>query len=172
MNNELFKDIKLLLLDVDGILTDGGLTYGNSGEEFKTFSTKDGLGIRLLIDSGIPVGVVTARESEIVKRRCNELGISPVYQNIKQKNKVLNEILKDLGLKKNQICYMGDDLIDLPLLKLCGVSVTVPEACIEVKNTCNYITEKNGGKGAVREVCEAILKGQNKWNKAIEKYTG
>lgn len=172
MNNPDFKNIKILLLDVDGILTDGTITYTNSGDELKSFSVKDGLGIRLLVDSGIRVAVATARESNIVNRRCKELGISPVYQGIKDKSKIFEIIKEEFNFQKEEISFMGDDLIDIPLLNLCGLPITVPEACDEVKDVCLYITDKNGGKGAVREVCEEILKSQDLWIKAISKFTG
>ncbi|MCB9482185.1 MAG: HAD-IIIA family hydrolase [Desulfobacteraceae bacterium] len=164
----LFEKTKLLLLDVDGILTDGTITYTSNGEELKSFSVKDGLGIRLLRESGIKTAVVTARESEMVSRRCKELSIDPVFQNIKKKNEVINKIEKELGINRNNICFMGDDLIDIPVMKLCGITVTVPDSCEEVKNKALYITEKNGGKGAVREVCELILKSKGLWKNAIE----
>lgn len=171
MRKALFKNVKLLLLDVDGIMTDGSITYTNTGDELKSFSTKDGLGIRLLVDSGIHVGVVTARESKIVEKRCLELGISPVFQNIKNKAEVFDLIKHELNITKEDVCYMGDDLIDIPLLNISEISVTVPEACDEVKKVSDYITIQNGGKGAVREVCEKILKDQEKWETAILKYT-
>jgi 3-deoxy-D-manno-octulosonate 8-phosphate phosphatase (KDO 8-P phosphatase) len=167
----IFKNTRFLLLDVDGIMTDGKITYTNSGDELKSFSVYDGLGIKLLAEAGIGTGVVTARESEIVKKRCAELSISPVFQNIKDKSSVINIIEKDFNIKKENICFMGDDLIDLPLLKLCGIPVTVPNACPEAKSLAKYLTENSGGSGAVREVCELILKSQNMWEMAVEKFS-
>ncbi|MDY0132920.1 MAG: HAD-IIIA family hydrolase [Desulforegulaceae bacterium] len=165
-----FKKTKLLLLDVDGILTEGTITYTSSGEELKSFSVKDGLGIRLLQNAGIKTAVVTARESEMVSRRCRELSINPVFQNIKKKRKVIEIIEKELKIKKENICCMGDDLIDIPLMQICGISATVPDSCEEVKNLAMYITKKQGGKGAVREVCELILKSKGLWEKSIESF--
>lgn len=167
---EMFKNVKMLLLDVDGIMTDGTITYTNSGDELKSFSVKDGLGIRLLIDSGIPVGIITARESEIVKRRSKELGITHVFQNMKNKISAFEKIQKEMNIQSISICYMGDDLIDIPVLKTCSIPVTVPNSCTEVQNVCVYITKCHGGKGAVREVCELILKSQDKWDNAIKKF--
>jgi len=168
----LFEKTKLLLLDVDGILTDGTITYTSNGEELKSFSVKDGLGIRLLRESGIKTAVVTARQSEMVTRRCKELSIEPVFQNIKKKNEVIEIIENDLHIKRENICFMGDDLIDIPILKICGIPVTVPDSCEEVKNFALYITKKDGGKGAVREVCELILKSKGLWKNAIDFLTG
>lgn len=169
--DSLFQDIKILVLDVDGILTDGSIVYSNSGDELKSFNVKDGLGIRLLIESGIDVAVVTARESQIVKKRCKELGIETLFQNIKNKADVFNTIKEKFQLKNQNICYMGDDLIDIPIMKLSGVSATVPESCFEVQEVATCITEKSGGKGAVREICQKILKSQKLWEKAISRYT-
>lgn len=171
MNDRNFKNIKILILDVDGILTDGIITYTNSGDELKSFSVKDGLGIRLLIDSGIRVAVATARESNIVNKRCKELGISPIYQGIKDKSQIFKIIQKEFDFKKDEIAFMGDDLIDIPLLNLCGLPITVPMACEEVKGVCLYTTKNNGGNGAVREVCEKLLKSKNLWISAISKFT-
>ncbi|PID78302.1 MAG: hypothetical protein CSA18_02140 [Deltaproteobacteria bacterium] len=174
MNNDLklFKKTRLLLLDVDGILTSGDITYSQNGDELKSFSVRDGLGINLLVKSGIPVSVVTARQSAIVEKRCRELNISPVYQNIKKKIIAFEKIKEQFKIKASEICYMGDDLIDIPILKKCGIPVTVPDACEEAKKECLYITKKNAGKGAVREVCELILKSKSLWIDAINEYTG
>ncbi|MGE4518151.1 MAG: KdsC family phosphatase [Desulfobacteraceae bacterium] len=167
----IFEKTELLLLDVDGILTDGTITYTSSGEELKSFSVKDGLGIRLLQSAGIKTAVVTARKSEMVSRRCRELGINPVFQNISKKNEVVEIIEKELDIKRENICCMGDDLIDIPVMKLCGIPVTVPGSCTEVKNAASYVTSDYGGKGAVREVCELILKSKGLWEKTIEIFT-
>jgi 3-deoxy-D-manno-octulosonate 8-phosphate phosphatase (KDO 8-P phosphatase) len=166
----LFEKTRLLLLDVDGILTDGTITYTSSGEELKSYSVKDGLGIRMLGEAGIKTAVVTARESEMVSRRCKELLIDPVFQNIKKKNEVIDIIENKLKISKDTICFMGDDLIDIPVMKMAGIPVTVPDSCHEVKKFASYITTKNGGYGAVREVCELILKSKNLWEKSIEKF--
>jgi len=166
----IFKKTELLLLDVDGILTDGTITYTSNGEELKSFSVKDGLGIRLLQIAGIKTAVVTARQSEMVSRRCKELSISPVFQNIKKKNEVINIIENELNIKKENICFMGDDLVDISIMNICGIPVTVPDSCEEVKNKALYITQKNGGKGAVREVCELILKSKCLYESVINTF--
>jgi len=168
MTTELLQNIKILILDVDGIMTDGTITYSSSGEELKAFNTKDGLGLRLLIDSGIQTGVITARESSIVERRCKELKIDYIFQGIKNKLEPLKVISKKFSL--DEICYMGDDLIDIPVLKAAGVGITVPEASKEVHDSAEFITSQHGGKGAVREVCELILKARNKWDEAIKHF--
>jgi len=167
-----FEKTQLLLLDVDGILTDGSITYTSNGEELKSFSVKDGFGIRLLQSAGIKTAVVTARQSEMVTRRCNELSIEPVFQNIQKKNKVIKIIENELKIQRQNICFMGDDLLEFPLMKLCGIPVTVPDSCDEVKNNTIYTTKKDGGKGAVREICELILKSKGMWKNAIKYFIG
>ena len=163
------KKIKLLLLDVDGVLTDGRIVIGNYSDEIKSFDINDGLGIVFLRRVGIKTAILTARSSRIVKIRAKQLGISKVYQN-HYKIKSLKEITRKFRVKEEEICFVGDDLIDIPLLKRVGLSICVPDAMKEVKEFTHYITEKKGGRGAVREVCDMLLKAQGKWEAATGKY--
>ena len=168
--NEKSKKIKLILLDVDGVLTDGSIIFGESNQELKVFNIKDGLGIKLAQAGGIEIGIITGRTSEAVKKRADELAIKILYQGQRDKVKVYEQIKNDLGLKDDQIAYVGDDLSDLKLLQKVGFSITVNDACDEVKAEVDYIIKCPGGKGAVREVIELILKSQGKWQGLIQKY--
>ncbi len=166
---EAAKNIKLLVLDVDGVMTDGRIYYGNYGDELKAFDVKDGFGIVLLKRAGIETVIITAKKSKVARLRAKDLGIRYVYEN-SSKLKVFNKVLKKFRLARTQVCFIGDDLIDIPVLKYTGLSVTVPQAVDEVKATAAYITKAKGGRGAVREICELILKSQGKWEEATKKY--
>ena len=161
--------IKLLLLDVDGVLTDGRIVVGNYGDEIKNFNVNDGLGIVLLKKAGLKCAIITARSSRIVRMRAKQIQIDKVYEN-HYKIKSLNNIKKRFKVKEEEICFVGDDIIDIPILKRIGLAIAVPNAIPEVKKFAQYITEKQGGFGAVREVCEMILKFQGKWEKVTKKY--
>lgn len=163
------KKIKLLLLDVDGVLTDGKIIIGNYGDEIKNFDVKDGLGVVLLRKAGLRCAIITARNSRIVKIRARHLGIDKIYEN-HYKIKSLRNIKRRFRVKEEEICFVGDDLIDIPILKRVGFAVTVPNAIKETKDIAHYITQNPGGRGAVREVCEIILKAQGKWEKIAKKY--
>ena len=165
------KNIKLLLLDVDGVLTDGTLVYTGSNKESKSFHTQDGFGIRLLQQAGIEVGVITARRSEPVKRRAEELKMSYIYQGIPDKITAFNEIVKSSGLKPFEIAYMGDDWLDLTILQQVGLAVAPANGVQEVKEIAHYITVLPGGHGAVRDCCNFILKAQNLHTDLLQKYT-
>ena len=163
--------IKLVLLDVDGVLTDGKITYNGTGEEIKNFSVKDGLGIRLLMDSGITVGIITGRRSGALSARCQNLGIDLLYDGIrKSKIEVFQQILSDLNLSEAETAFVGDDLPDLGVMKRCGLSFTVADAVDEVKYQADFITKCSGGNGAVREICESILHAKNLWHALLENY--
>lgn len=151
------NNVELLLLDVDGVLTDGRLYFSNSGEELKSFSTLDGHGIKMLIANGINVGIITGRTSSLVEKRANDLGISILIQGREDKLVALNEILGDLNTSKSAICYVGDDFPDLPVMRAVGFSVSVPNGHPDVKARADAITERSGGKGAVREVADYLL---------------
>jgi 3-deoxy-D-manno-octulosonate 8-phosphate phosphatase (KDO 8-P phosphatase) len=170
--NEKSNNIKLILLDVDGVLTDGSIILGESNQELKIFNIKDGLGIKLAQAGGIEIGIITGRTSEAVKKRAHELAIKILYQAQPDKLKAYEQIKNDLGLKDDQIAYVGDDLNDLKLLQKVGFSTTVNDACDEVKAEADFITKTPGGKGAVREVIELILKSQGKWQGLIQKFYG
>ncbi len=169
MNADL-KNIKLLLLDVDGVLTDGSITYTDSGEQIKSFNSKDGLGLRLLMDSGINVGIITGRKSQALNLRCKNLGISLLFDGIKDKSKALDKIAQDTGFSFENMAFVGDDLIDLPAIKKVGVSFCVQDASKDVKNHSDIITNQNGGSGAVREICEMILKAKGEWESILNSY--
>jgi 3-deoxy-D-manno-octulosonate 8-phosphate phosphatase (KDO 8-P phosphatase) len=152
--------VRLLLLDVDGILTDGRLYFSNSGEESKAFHSLDGHGIKMLMLAGIPVGIITGRESNIVTKRAADLGIDILYQGREDKIDVLKEIITDKGIDAHAIAYAGDDLPDLPVLQAVGLSFSVPGAHPDVKGAVNAITTRCGGEGAVREITDFILNAQ------------
>jgi len=152
--------IKLLLLDVDGILTDGRLYFSNSGEESKAFHSLDGHGIKMLIGSGVAVGIITGRESNIVTKRAADLGIEILYQGREDKIDVLREIASNESLPLDAIAYAGDDLPDLPVLQAVGLSFSVPGAHPEVKSAVHVITSRSGGEGAVREITDFLLSAQ------------
>lgn len=170
MDLQKLKSIKVLILDVDGVLTDGRVIYTDSGEEIKRFDVRDGHGLKLLIRSGIEVILLTGRESKVVLHRARDLGIEHVYQKALNKIEVYKTILADRSLEDKDVGFVGDDLIDLPVLRKAGFSAAVPDAVQEVKEIVDYITTKRGGEGAVREICELLLKAQNKWEALTAKY--
>jgi len=155
--------IKLVLLDVDGTLTDGGIYRGNNGEELKRFNVKDGYVIVNAQKLGIEFGIITGRKSELVEIRARELKIKYLYQGISEKTVVLEEIIKKTGLTKGEIAYMGDDLNDLLIIKQVGLSGTPKDAVDEVIQVADFVSKRNGGSGAVREFIEHILKKDGKW---------
>ncbi len=166
------ESIRLLLSDVDGILTTGALTFDNNGVESKTFHVRDGMAIKLWQKAGPSFGVITARSSKIVQNRMNELGVDIICQGSKDKIDSANEILERLGLSFENVGYIGDDLTDLALLKRCGFSATVADGVAEVKQAVDYVTKASGGMGAIRELVELILKRQGRWEQTIESYAG
>jgi len=163
------KKIKLLILDIDGVMTDGRIYYGNFGDEIKAFDVKDGFGLALLRRAGIEVAIVTAKKSKIAKLRAKDIGIKWIYEN-HSKLKVFNKLLKKFRIDAQEACFVGDDLIDIPVLKSAGLPVTVPQAVNEVKTVSSYITRAGAGSGAVREICEIILKSQGRWEEVTKKY--
>ena len=164
------KAVKLLILDVDGVMTDGSIIYDDDGKEIKIFDVKDGHGIKLLMRAGIDVAIITARESQVVLHRAKNLGIDMVYQKAMDKVEAFNEILQKKQLSEKEVAYVGDELVDIPLLRKVGFAAAVKDAVEDLKMYVDFITEKNGGQGAVREICELILKTQGKWGEATEKY--
>ncbi len=164
------KKIKLLMLDVDGVLTDGRLYYTDHGEEIKAFNVLDGHGIVMLKDAGIKTAIISGRKSQAVKERARELGIKYVYQGIFDKVRVMEKIIKAEKITSENVCYIGDDVTDLALLQRVGLSATVSNGVAEVKSRVDYITTKKGGKGAVREVAEIILKAKGVWERTINNY--
>ncbi len=164
------KDIRLLLLDVDGVLTNGSLLYTGDSEESKAFNTQDGFGLRLLREAGIDVGLITARKSAVVARRADELKIRYVYQGIPNKNEALKDIMKVSGLRPFEIAYMGDDWLDLVLLRQVGLAIAPANAVREVQEVAHFITERMGGEGAVRDACDLILEARNVVAELLQKY--
>ena len=167
---EKIKRVKLLILDVDGVLTDGSINYTDDGREFKSFDVKDGHGIKLLMRSGIDVALITARESNVVAVRAKDLGINDVYQGRKEKLGAFEEILAGKGLSADETAYAGDDIIDLPVLRRAGFSVAVQDAVEEVIKAVDYVTERPGGRAAVRELTDLILKVQGSWADVTARY--
>ena len=164
------QKIKMVLLDVDGVLTDGRLYYGNSGEELKAFNIQDGLGIKLLQKGGIDVGIITGRTSELLKRRTDELNIQLLVQGREDKLTALNEILVDSTINLEEIAFVGDDLPDLAVIRRVGLGITPANGNHIVASQALWQTQKGGGNGAVREVAELILSAQNKLNALLEPY--
>jgi 3-deoxy-D-manno-octulosonate 8-phosphate phosphatase (KDO 8-P phosphatase) len=164
------RSVKLLVLDVDGVLTDGRITYTDDGRELKSFNVRDGHGIKLLMRAGVECAVITARDSVIVERRCKELGIERLYQGATTKLGVYEELIAACGLDPTETAYVGDDLIDLPVLRRVGFSCAPMDAVAEVKGVVDCVTKALGGGGAVREVVEIILKIQDKWEGVTERY--
>ena len=162
------RNIRMLILDVDGVMTDGGILYTNDREELKYFHVKDGLGIRMLIQEGIKVLIISGRSSKAVEYRAEDLGIEEVHQGVRDKVAVFEEVLRRHKITANEVGYMGDDLVDIPLLSRVGFAVSVADAVKEVKERVDYITSLPGGKGAVREICDLILKAKGRWKKCIQ----
>jgi 3-deoxy-D-manno-octulosonate 8-phosphate phosphatase (KDO 8-P phosphatase) len=165
------EQIELVLADVDGVLTGGQIIFNNQGIETKQFHIRDGLGIKLWQRAGYKFGLITGRSSHIVKIRAAELNVEIVRQTAEDKLPVAQEIFNQLGLEPRQACYIGDDLPDLPLMRLVGLSVAVADACPEVRQAAHFVTQLAGGHGAVRETIEMILKAQRRWIDLIQKYT-
>ncbi len=167
---EKLQHIKILIMDVDGVMTDGRIIINDDGRETKNFDVRDGHGIKLVQRYGIEVALLTGRQSEVVKHRANELGITEVHQKIFNKKEVFAEILQKNNLNANQAAFIGDDIIDVPVLKEAGFSATVADAIDIVKKTVDYVTKNKGGRGAVREVCEMLLQAQGRWPEIAAKY--
>ncbi|MEM6998275.1 MAG: HAD-IIIA family hydrolase [Pseudomonadota bacterium] len=163
-------NIKLVVFDVDGVLTDGKLILGESGNEYKSFHVRDGHGLVMLLETGCKIAVITARSSKIVAERMASLGIEYVYQGEKDKGARLMQLIDELGFDRSDVAYVGDDVIDLPAMTKVGLPVAVADARQEVKDYAEWVTEERGGQGAVREVCELIMKAQDKYDAKIKNY--
>lgn len=164
------RKIKVLLTDVDGVLTDGRIIYDSDGRELKFFHVRDGHGIKMLISNGIEVGIITGRNSTIVDKRAKELGIKYVIQNAYDKGKIIEKFMEEGNYKPEDICYVGDDIVDLPVFLRIGLKITVPDAPLEVQKYVDYITLNYPGRGAIREVCEIILRAKGLWDKILNSY--
>ena len=164
------KDVKLLLLDVDGILTDGSIAYTDEGKEIKTFNVRDGFGINILRKAGVETGLITARSSEALVRRSQDLQLKYVYQGIRKKVEMFEKVREELNLQAQEIAYMGDDWLDLSLLSRVGFSATASDASPEVKKIVDYVARYPGGRGAVREVCELIIDAKGEYESLLNQY--
>lgn len=164
------KSIKLLLLDVDGVLTDGGIVMNDRGEETKRFDVRDGHGIRLLLRAGVQIGLITGRSSKVVSHRAKDLGIQMVYQRVYNKLEAYKKIKRKARLKDQEIAFAGDDIVDLPILRKVGLAMTVKDCWGELKRQVDYVTAAQGGRGAVREMVELLLKAQGKWEEITRRY--
>ena len=164
------EGIKLLILDVDGVLTTGVIYYLSQGVDMRGFHIQDGLGIQLLQKTGVTVAVISGKKSDAVARRLDELGIKHAYLGHEDKIPAFEELKNQLGLENDQIAYMGDDLPDLPLLRRAGLAITVPQAPEIIQQHADLITKNKGGKGAVREACEFIMKSKNQYQAVIQSY--
>ncbi|HHT9125196.1 MAG TPA: KdsC family phosphatase [Candidatus Brocadiia bacterium] len=164
------KNIKMVIIDVDGVLTDGKIIVDVEGEEVKNFHVRDGTGVKYLQRAGLNCAVISGRKCAAVEHRLRELGIKDVFQNAINKIEAYEQIVTKYNLKDEEVCYIGDDLIDIPIFRRVGFSAAVPDAPEEVKEIATYITKTPGGQGAVREVIEKILKFQDKWGTIMERY--
>lgn len=164
--------IKLLVFDVDGVLTDGSLIVGDDGKEYKAFYAKDGLGIKMLQKTGVEIAVITARTSEVVIHRMQNLGIKHIYQGQLEKLPAFKELLLKLNISTEQAAYVGDDVIDLPVMLHAGLAITVDDAHPLVKQHAHWQTAEKGGRGAARDVCELIMQAQGTLETQFEKYLG
>ncbi len=166
------KLIKLVIFDVDGVLTDGSLFFDNLGQEYKAFDSKDGHGIRLLLENGVNVAIITGRQSELVMHRANNLKIPPefIYQGHRDKVPAFYELLDKTKLDKENIAFVGDDVIDLPIMSQVGLSIAVADAHWFVKENADFICKQNGGRGAGREACELILEAHGKLDDILHSY--
>lgn len=164
------RNIELILSDVDGVMTDGDVIFDNQGIESKKFHIRDGLGVQLWQRAGYRFGLLTSRTSQIVKVRASELGIEIVRQGLEEKRKMALDVLADLELEPPQVCYIGDDLPDIPVMRHMGLAVAVADAAEEVRRIAHYTTSRAGGEGAVRETVELILRSQKRWDDLIQRF--
>ncbi len=164
------RRVRLLILDVDGVMTDGGITIDADGIETKTFDVRDGHGIKLLQRAGIEVAIISGRRSRVVEHRAAELGISLVYQGALDKRVALEAIMAFRGITPEEVAYLGDDVVDLPVLRRVGLAMAVADGVQELAPYMHYTTRTAGGRGAVREVAELILKAQGRWDDALRRY--
>jgi YrbI family 3-deoxy-D-manno-octulosonate 8-phosphate phosphatase len=164
------RAIELILSDVDGVLTDGGIILDNQGIESKRFHVRDGVAVKLWQKAGYRVGLLTQRSSQGLKVRAAELGIDILRQGIPDKVTALKQILRELRLAPAQVCYLGDDLPDLPVVRIVGLGVAVADACAELRQAAHYVTALPGGAGALRETVELVLRAQSRWDDVIQPY--
>ncbi len=164
------KNIELVIFDIDGVMTDGSLFFDNNGDEYKAFNSLDGHGLRMLQECGVRVAVITGRKSELVKHRMSDLGVTLLYQGYRDKIPAFESLLEEVQLEKNQITYVGDDVVDLPVMSQLDFTIAVQNAHPFVKKHAQWITERSGGQGAVREVCEFILEAKDLLEDKLNSY--
>jgi 3-deoxy-D-manno-octulosonate 8-phosphate phosphatase (KDO 8-P phosphatase) len=164
------RKIKLMAFDIDGVLTDGRIVLGNYGDELKFFNIQDGHGFVMLNRSGFKTVFITGRKSRVNTRRAKELKVTKVYQNAHDKLKIFEKVVRKFKIAPEEICYIGDDLIDIPLIKRGGLGVAVANAVPETREAAHYVTTRKGGKGAAREVIDMVLKAQAKWTEVTQRY--
>jgi 3-deoxy-D-manno-octulosonate 8-phosphate phosphatase (KDO 8-P phosphatase) len=162
--------VRLLVLDVDGVLTDGRIIMDHEGRESKAFDVRDGHGIKLVRGAGIEVAVLTGRSSPVVQHRADDLGIPWIRQGVNDKVKAYEEIARKTGVADDETCFIGDDLVDIPLLKRVGFPIVVADGAHEAKECALYVTQSPGGRGAVREVCDLLLQAGGKWDEILRRY--
>jgi 3-deoxy-D-manno-octulosonate 8-phosphate phosphatase (KDO 8-P phosphatase) len=155
--------IKLLILDVDGVMTDGRVVINDLGQEMKFFNVRDGHGLKLLMKGGVEVAIISGRDSRAVEHRAGELGIREVYQGAEDKESLCLKLMKEKALMRDEVCCVGDDLPDIPMFRCVGLPIAVSDAVPEVRDAAGYVTKERGGEGAVREVCELILRAKGAW---------
>ena len=168
--HEKASQIKMVIFDVDGVLTDGSLYLGDDGQEYKAFHSKDGHGMVTLQNHGVTIGIITGRTSQVVKKRMESLGIKHVYQGQKDKLPAYEQLKQELELSDEQIAYVGDDVVDLPVMTRVGLAIAVQDAHILTKEHAHWITPSNGGRGAAREVCEMLMQAQGTLQQAFDYY--
>jgi 3-deoxy-D-manno-octulosonate 8-phosphate phosphatase (KDO 8-P phosphatase) len=154
------KKIKVIVFDVDGVMTDGGLMIGDDGQEYKSFHSLDGLGMKLLKATGVEMAIITGRTSKVVTKRAETTGIAHFYQGVEDKLEAFEDLLKKMNVSPEECAFMGDDVVDLPPMRRAGLAITVPTATPLVKQYAHYTTQAQAGRGAVREVCELLMKAQ------------
>lgn len=167
---EIAQAIKLLILDVDGVLTDGTIILDNEDNELKAFHVRDGHGIKMLSRVGVHVAIITGRYSKVVERRAHELGITEIYQRCHMKSVAYDHLIEKLNVSDSEIAYIGDDVVDISIMNRVALPVAVADAEDETKAAALVITKKQGGKGAVREICDLIIKAKGKWEELMDEY--
>ncbi len=165
-----FEQIKLLVLDVDGVLTDGKIIYSSDGSDLKAFDVQDGLGISLLVQAGIKVAFMSAKGSDTIRRRARDCKVEIILENVEHKGVALRKLAEDLRINLSEVAFVGDDLVDIRAMKICGFPIAVANACPEVKEVAVYVTQREGGNGAVREICEVILKKRGDWVGILDQF--
>lgn len=164
------KKIKLVIFDVDGVLTDGSLFFGDDGQEYKAFNAKDGHGMKMLQQSGVEVAIITARQSQLVEHRMKNLEVKHVYQGQKDKLPAFKSLIEKLKIHSDEVAYVGDDVVDLPIMIRVGLAISVADGHKLAKENAHWITPSNGGRGAARDVCELIMSSQGTLDGLVQQY--